>query len=212
MIDRVLVLCLAGSALFGALLVLEWGSGQPGSESPVEIASPRLAEMTPQRIQNPRVEELVATTLSRPLFSATRRPRDRGTADRPMELGLSQLRLSGIVIEPQRRIAIFAKTGAKPLARSEGETLDEWRLDSITPREVTLTGPTSSTTLEVKTDPNIARPARPQPQPPAPGRPGPAAGRPGVPVIPGQAAVPPRPAPNPLPAHPPVPTVPRPQR
>jgi len=209
MIDRVLVLSLAGSTLFGALLLLEWDSGQPSVESPVVIASPRPAETTPRRIQNPRVEELVATTLSRPLFSSTRRPRDRAIAGQAADPEF-QLRLSGIVIEPQRRIAIFSKTGAKPLVRSEGETLDEWRLDSIGPREVTLSGPTGSTTLEPKTDPNITRPAPPQPQPQAPPqaqaqaqagrpavnlpRPPVVAGRPGAPA---PVAIPPRAAQNP---------------
>ena len=175
---------------------------------PVVIASPRPAETTPRRIQNPRVDELVATTLSRPLFSSTRRPRDRAIASQTGDPEF-QLRLSGIVIEPERRIAIFAKTGAKPLVRSEGETLDEWRLDSITPREVTLSGPTGST-LEPKTDPNIARPAPPQlqpqtqPQPQAQAQ----AGRPAVnlprppvvttrPGVPAPVAIPPRAVQNP---------------
>jgi len=209
MIDRVLVLSLAGSVLFGALLLLEWDSGQPSDESPVVVASPRPAETTPRRIQDPRVDELVATTLSRPLFSSTRRPRDPAIASQTGDPEF-QLRLSGIVIEPERRIAIFAKTGAKPLVRSEGETLDEWRLDSITPREVTLSGPTGSTTLEPKTDPNIARPAppqlqtQPQPQPQAQAqagrpavnlpRPPVVAGRPGAPA---PVAIPPRATQNP---------------
>ena len=231
MIDRVLVLSLAGSTLFGALLLLEWDSGQPSEESPVVIASPRPAETTARRIQNPQVDELVATTLSRPLFSSTRRPRDRAVASQAGDPEF-QLRLSGIVIEPDRRIAIFAKTGAKPLVRSEGETLDEWRLDSITPREVTLTGPTGSTTLEPKTDPNITRPAppqlqpQPQPQPPAQAqagrpavnlpRPPVVAGRPGVPA---PVAIPPRAVqnrpvrpPNAAPGQAPTITMPRLQR
>src|SRR5205085_11543052 len=114
-------------------------SGRPRTDSPVVIAAPRPAETTPRRIQNPQVDELVATTLSRPLFSSTRRPRDRTIAGQAADPEF-QLRLSGIVIEPERRIAIFAKTGAKPPVRSEGETLDEWRLDSITPRAVVLPG------------------------------------------------------------------------
>lgn len=229
MIDRVLVLSLAGSTLFGALLLLEWDSGQPSTESPVVIASPRPAETTPRRIQDPHVDELVATTLSRPLFSSTRRPRDRAVASQAGDPEF-QLRLSGIVIEPERRIAIFAKTGAKPLVRSEGETLDEWRLDSITPREVTLTGPTGSTTLEPKTDPNITRPAPPQPQAQPQAQAQAQAGRPAVnlprpPVVAGRpgapapVAVPPRAAQNPpvrlpkgVPGQAPAITLPRLQR
>ena len=229
MIDRVLVLSLAGGTLFGALLLLEWDSGQPSAESPVVIASPRPAETTPRRIQNPRVEELVATTLSRPLFSSTRRPRDRAIAGQAADPEF-QLRLSGIVIEPQRRIAIFSKTGAKPLVRSEGETLDEWRLDSIGPREVTLSGPTGSTTLQPKTDPNITRPAPPQPQAQPQAQAQAQAGRPAVnlprpPVVAGRpgapapVAVPPRAAQNPpvrlpkgVPGQAPAITLPRLQR
>jgi hypothetical protein len=44
------------------------------------------------------------------------------------------VRLSGIVIEPDRRIAIFAVNGTKAVVLSEGEALKDWRSDSITPR------------------------------------------------------------------------------
>ena len=59
--------------------------------------------------------------------------------------------------------------GAKPLVRTEGETVNDWHLDNIAPYEVTLTGPTGTTTLELKSDPKLVRPAsQPQPAPQAP--------------------------------------------
>ncbi len=82
---------------------------------------------------------------------------------------MSKMRLTGIVIEADRHIAIFAVQGAKPLVRSEGETVNDWHLDSIAPRQVTLTGPAGTTTLEPKTDPNLVRPGVPPVQPVAAG-------------------------------------------
>jgi general secretion pathway protein N len=102
------------------------------------------------------------------LFSPTRKPSDQTTGGRPADEALSNLRLTGIVIESDRHLAIFAVPNAKPLVRSEGETVDDWKLESIGPRQVSLSGPTGVTTLEPKTDPNIIRPAAPQPAAPQP--------------------------------------------
>jgi len=168
MIDRVAVLFLAGGALFGAVLLGELDSGDPGGQ-PVATPAPAPEQTRPaQRMQSPRVDDLIATTLSRPLFSATRRPAERAAPDRPVDPELPNIRLTGIVIEPDRHIAIFAVQGAKPLVRSEGETVNDWHLDAIAPREVTVTGPAGTTTLEPKADPNLVRTAQPAQPAPAP--------------------------------------------
>jgi hypothetical protein len=177
MIDRVAVLLLAGSALFGAVLLGELNAKDPGVQ-PAATPAPVPAQAHPAQLQSPRMDELVATTLSRPLFSATRRPAERAVPDRPADPELTNVRLTGIVVEPDRRTAIFAVQGAKPLVRSEGETVNDWHLDSIAPHEVTVTGPAGTTTLELKNDPNLARPA-PQAQP----VPAASAVRPGVPPV-----------------------------
>jgi hypothetical protein len=146
---------------------------------PAATPAPAPAQtLTAQLPQSPRMDELVATTLSRPLFSATRRPAQRAVPDRPADPELANVRLTGIVVEPDRRTAIFAVQGAKPLVRSEGETVNDWHLDSIAPQEVTVTGPAGTTTMELKNDPNLARPA-PQAQP----VPAASAVRPGVPPV-----------------------------
>ena len=99
MIDRVVILALAGSTVLGALLLLEWNTGQPAAHSPAAPA-PKAEERMPLRIQGPRIEELVATTLERPLFTATRRPPDRALANPAAGPELPNLRLTGVLIEP----------------------------------------------------------------------------------------------------------------
>jgi len=113
----------------------------------------------------------VSTALDHPLFSSTRNPPALTPAERPADQALPNLRLTGVVIEPPLHLAIFAVTGAKPLVLKEGETIADRRLDSIEPRQVSFSGPSGITTLELKTDPNIVRPAAPATQLAVPGRP-----------------------------------------
>jgi hypothetical protein len=163
--DRIAIAFLAGSAVFAALLIGELGDAANPPALPVTARTKVPAAPAAQR---PRAEELVQTTLAQPLFSPTRRPPDQPTGDRASEPQLPNLRLSGIVIEPEHRLAIFAVPGSKPLARAEGETINEWRLDSIGPNQVSLSGPTGITTLEPKSDPNLVRQkpvAQPAPKP-----------------------------------------------
>ena len=183
MIDRlVLLLLVGGSLLFGAILIMELAPA--GAEDEVVAQAARSDAASPTtRGQNPKPEELVATALARPLFNSTRRPPQdapSGAADSD----LSDARLTGIVTTPGRRIAIFAVSGDKPLKVAEGDAVSGWRIESITPREVSLSGPTGGKTLQPKLDPTLA----PTPGQPPIGQPGgrvppaPAAGRPRLPV------------------------------
>jgi hypothetical protein len=65
--------------------------------------------------------------------------------------------------------------------------VNAWHLDGIAPQEVTMTGPAGTTTLELKSDPNLVRPA-PQGQPAPQARSAAVAARPGVPPVPSAAA------------------------
>ena len=91
---------------------------------------------------------------------AQRRPEAPSSAD-DAEPPLRDVRLTGIVIGPDLRIAIFAVTGTSPLVLSEGEALKDWRLDSISLERVVLSGPAGSIVLEPKPDANLVRPSPP---------------------------------------------------
>lgn len=92
-----------------------------------------------------------------PLLGVTRRPPKPATSDKAADPRLPDVRLTGIVIDRDRRIAIFAVTGTRALVLSEGEALKEWRLDSISPQTVSLSGPAGSMTLALNADTNLAQ-------------------------------------------------------
>jgi hypothetical protein len=51
----------------------------------------------------------------------------------------------------EHHLAIFAVNGAaKPLRLTEGEDVSGWRIESITPHEVSLSGPGGTKTLQPK--------------------------------------------------------------
>ena len=194
MIDRlVLVLLLAGCALAAAIITAEMAR-TPNRDDPVSIASSSEPVPPSTRPEPPgRYNELSATILARPLFSNTRRPAPRGGDNATADSGLADTRLTGIVVVPGHRIAIFAPLGAKALVVSEGETVSGWRVERINPREVSLSGPSGTKTLQPKFDPNLTPPPSPTVGAgnPAPA-PVPAAARPGFPPMLSNRA-PPRP-------------------
>jgi hypothetical protein len=181
MIDRLaLLLLVLGCLLFGAIIFIELApAGTENSEITKTAARSDLASPV-TRTQTLRPEELVAAALARPLFSSTRRPPQDAPSGAAADNDLADARLTGIVTTPVRRIAIFAISGDKPLKVAEGEAVSGWRIDSITPRDVSLSGPNGTKTLQPKLDPNLAPPpAQPSvgnppgrlPTPPATGRP-----------------------------------------
>ena len=172
MINRGVLLLTAGCVFFGAVILIEL-SGEmthpvpPASTPPVDNAPAAASDVAadPNR--------LVPAILARPLFSPTRQPPPTGNeVSSNFELGGA--RLTGIVIGPGERLAIFDMKGAKPVVLNEGETVSGWRVDSIAPSEVSLVGPGGIKTLQPKLDPahtvsNVApaSAARAQPQPPS---------------------------------------------
>lgn len=178
MIDRITLLCLAASAALAVALPLELRSD---ITNPVVSTPPatKSNETFATQGEGPAVKQMVARALARPLFTATRRPPEAEAGGHP-DTSLSDLRLTGIVIIPDRHFAIFTGSDGKPLVRSEGEMISDWRIDGIAPQSISLTGPTGTTTLEPKADPHLnrlqpaAQPLAPQPAasaantPPAP--------------------------------------------
>jgi general secretion pathway protein N len=186
MIDRLVLLLLLASCALAAAIVAAEITGRDGPDPPVTAALPAPEAAPPPAHPEPRgrYDELLATILARPLFSSTRRPPPRGGNDTTADSGLSDTRLTGIVIEPGHRIAIFAPIGAKALVVGEGESVSGWRVEHIDPREVSLSGPSGTKTLQPKFDPNLTPPPPPTAGPGNPARvPVPAASRPGFPPM-----------------------------
>ncbi len=177
MISRALILLIAACALFATVIVVELMSDDAGGYASAPVAT-QPEPATPPRAQGPRVDDLLATILGRPLLSPTRQPATR--PDQPTGLDLANVRLTGIVIEPGHHLAIFAVPDAKPMVRSEGEMMNEWRLDSVTPGEVVLSGPVGTATLQPRIDASLARRVVAPPRPASPPQPAAVAARPGI--------------------------------
>jgi hypothetical protein len=162
MIDRLSALCLAGSVLLAVALPFEFRSHL---STTAEAGKPFPKPDDTHAIQNdrPEISQLTATILARPLFSPTRRPPEAPGTDHS-EAPLSDMRLTGILITPDQRLAIFAPAGGKSLVRSEGDMISDWRIESIANQSVSLSGPTGATTLEPKGDPNLVRVQQPAAQ------------------------------------------------
>jgi hypothetical protein len=162
-------------ALAGMILVDVEASGSDSVAFEPALPQPEITQKPapPQE----QVPDLLETILARPLFTQSRHPPDTTSSKGPADTGLADVRLTGILVEPHLRLAIFAVSGAKPLTLSEGEALNGWRLDSISPQEVLLSGPGGARTLELKADSKLVRQARvpaARPKPPQAAPPGPA--------------------------------------
>jgi hypothetical protein len=182
MIERLAVyLLLAGCLALGAIIFAELQPAGPDEIATIKAAAKPDAGRAVRRPQNLRPDELLAITLARPLFSSTRRPPQSAGNDAATDTDLADKRLTGIITEPGHRIAIFAVTGAKPLILTEGETVSGWQIESITPLEVSLSGPGGNMTLQPKLDPNLANAPKPPPAVAA-----------GLVAPPGQPSMPPR--------------------
>jgi hypothetical protein len=154
----VLYLLFFGCAVFGVTIFAELA---PAPEDPAGIELAVRRPPTPAASpapRAPRLAQLVATTLARPLFSATRRP-PRQESGGAGDASISDMRLTGIVTEPGARLAIFAVTGTKPLTVREGDEVSGWRIEGITPGAVELSGAGGTTTLQPKPDTSLVRTA-----------------------------------------------------
>lgn len=139
--------------------------------------------------EDPRdhTDDWLATALARPLFSRDRRPTP---AEAKAGATLALLpRLTGVVIGPFGRSAIFAGTdGGKPTVVTVGKTLGEYKVEKIEPGVVTISGPQGVRQVALAADANARREMTAETR-----RPSPAQAQvqtsgqvPGMPDIPGQ--------------------------
>jgi hypothetical protein len=171
MISRAALILAAGCVALGALVAAEITHSDIGDRA-AGISPPRTAETAAAAQEHPVApERLLAVSLSRPLFDPRRRPPQAGKDAGAAEAQLAGARLTGILTAPDNRLAIFAVTGGKPVALSEGQSVDGWRIETITPHDISLVGPGGLKTLTPKRDPKLAGTSTapiPQPEPAVP--------------------------------------------
>lgn len=148
---RLRALILAGCVVCAGLVLIEFGS--ISNHRPSSGARLPPAEIEPAA---PETRKLADALLS-PKQRHPGTPSSANDADSQ----LRDVRLTGVVIGPDLRIAIFAVTGASPLMLSEGDILKDWRLESISLERVVLSGPAGNIVLEPKPDVNLVRPPPP---------------------------------------------------
>ena len=181
MSDWRLLLLFFACVAFGGLIVAELLGASGGPDRVPVVESRRGDAPLTQSVRPTRSEDLLAATLARPLFSPSRRPPMGAGDTMPPDPGNN--RLTGIVIEPDRRVAVFAVSGAKPLILTEGESISGWQIESITASQVSLVSRSGTKILQPTLDPNPPAPrpagranaaaAQPVGAPAVPGRPGP---------------------------------------
>lgn len=81
----------------------------------------------------------LSETVDRPLFSETRRPKEVAEAPSPAAAPTLNVMLTGVVITGDKRLANI-RTPDEPRVRllSEGDSISNWRIDSILPDRVIL--------------------------------------------------------------------------
>jgi hypothetical protein len=84
----------------------------------------------------------VGIILARPLFSPSRRP----SAIAPAILA-EPPRLTGVIIAPHARLALFASTGGKVTAVAKGDSIAGYVVHSISMNAVLVSGPEGTRTL-----------------------------------------------------------------
>ncbi len=157
--NRVAPLLLATAALaLAGLIALELRPAPP--HTPLQPA--RAAANPSAGEADPLPADRSAELLARPLFTPGRRPAAVSGGSGP-QAGLP--RLSGVLVGPFGRTAIFAASGAgKPIVLAEGGEIGGFRVVAIAPGQVTLTGKGRTLVL------SPSHGTEPAERPPAPAR------------------------------------------
>lgn len=132
---------------------------------PVRPPAPDAPAATPAALAVRPAAQWAGTVLARPLFNPARRPPAASAAAPVAAAALP--RLTGILISPTGRTAIFA-SGERPVAVVEGGVVAGYLVRSIQPGRVVLAGPGGEHSVRPSYDAN-------RPPPPAPLRLAPAA-------------------------------------
>ncbi len=120
-----------------AVLVLEVAAVAPSSVD-MTIPAPDIVQTRPAAgIAEQRLDR-VPSVLARPLFHPDRRPAPLGGSAEALQAAETLPRLTGVVVTPAGRSAIFIPPGGKPTTVAEGSAMGALTVISIAAGEVTL--------------------------------------------------------------------------
>jgi hypothetical protein len=138
-----LVAALLSATGLAALVALEVANAPKDTVGPLPPRAVAISSL-PKSVASDHSGEWVSTILGRPLFSPDRRPSSTPAA----VAGLPGLpRLSGIMVGPFGRSAIFAAEGAKPIVAQEGARVAGYTIKAIEATQVRLIGPNGNVVL-----------------------------------------------------------------
>lgn len=149
---------------FALIIASEVFALMPGDTAASNIAQRNAA--APAAIKLPEnLDSMVAEILERPLFSASRAPADAPVSEdndeEKKKPGRIQARLTGLIVRPGAREALFERDGDKAVAVKEGGEIDGWTVSSIRFDSVVLTSESGEQTLKPAIGQSSA-PARPK--------------------------------------------------
>lgn len=148
-----------------ALLVMEWRmAGQVPVAPPVKGTSDpgkaKALDVPEFSFPAPQVFDDIA---ARPLFSKTRRPPEEGDAESPdtkptKPTQLKRWQLSAVIMVDAERSALFRDAlTRKSLKRREGESLEDWKVESVLEDRVTLSRGAEKQEIALRTYPEPPR-------------------------------------------------------
>lgn len=157
-----------GCLAMSGLLALEWAT-DVGAEMPAATLAAAVA--APTELPDPAApvsnEALADEILARPLFTISRQPARRpGAATRDGGNTFRQ-RLTGVVLEPALREAVFAGEGrGRGTVVREGDAIDGWTVEDVTADSVTVRGVGGSLALDVPKGKSLGGLSAPKGDPP----------------------------------------------
>lgn len=107
--------------------------------------------------------ESLPETAARPLFNTTRRAlpvaaRPAPAAPEPAAAMMGRYRLSGVVIDGRtRKVLVAPAAGGKIVSVAEGDMLDGWKVERISPESLTLRSGDRTETVELRANPRSTR-------------------------------------------------------
>ncbi len=135
-------------AVAGLAAMLAWELGVFAPSDTLIAPHPRAAvAAAPPQVAPDHTGEWLATILARPVFSPDRRPATAIASTPGVRSPEGLPRLSGVLVGPFGRSAIFAADGRKPLVVGEGGHIDAWTVRTIDADEVEVSGPGGASRL-----------------------------------------------------------------